>query len=67
MVVAQVFQGSPEHLAGLQPGDTMVKFGDVAIASREDFVARFVRIRMGDKVAATVNRDGEEVELEIQY
>ena len=67
IVVAQVFQGSPEHLAGLQPGDTIVKFGGVVIASREDFVARFVRIRMGDKVTATVNRDGEEVELEIHY
>ncbi len=67
IVVAQVFPGSPEHLAGLEPGDTIVKFGGVVIASREDFVARFVRIRMGDKVTATVNRDGEEVELEIQY
>lgn len=67
IVVAQVFQGSPEHLAGLQPGDTIVEFGGVVIASREDFVARFVRIRMGDKVTATVNRDGEEVQLEIQY
>lgn len=26
IVAAQVFQGGPQHLAGLQPGDTMVKF-----------------------------------------
>ena len=67
VVAARVFEGSPEHRAGLQPGDTILKFGGVVVTSPQDFVTRFLRIGVGDKVTATVKRDGEEVELEIQY
>jgi hypothetical protein len=67
IVVVEVVDWSPEKRAGLQPGDVVVKFGGVTVNSADDFVGRFVTVKAGDKVAATVKRDGKEVELEIQY
>jgi len=67
IVVVEVVDWSPEKRAGLQPGDVVVKFGGVTVSSADDFVGRFVAVKAGDKVAATVKRDGKEVELEIQY
>jgi len=67
VVAVEVIDWSPEKQAGLQPGDIVVKFGGVVVRSPDDFVQRFLGVKAGDKVSATVNRDGKDVELEIQY
>ena len=67
IVVVEVVDWSPEKRAGLQPGDVLVRFAGVPVRSPDDFVQRFLSLTRGEKVTATVKRDGKEVELAIQY
>jgi regulator of sigma E protease len=60
--VEAVMPDTPAQRAGFQPGDKIVKIGDMAIESFED-LQRIVSVSAGEELAFTVERKGENVSL----
>jgi hypothetical protein len=58
---ADVRPGSPAAKAGLQPGDVLVQFGDLAIRNLQDFTFALRRRKPGDVVEVKVLRGGKEI------
>ena len=56
---------SPAEKGGLKAGDNIIKFGDSKIGSLEDFDSALRKYKGGDKVVVIVDRDGQEVHLEV--
>lgn len=56
--------GSPAEQAGVRPGDVLVRFAGVRVATLQDFVFALRGRRAGDRVEVTVLRDGVEHHLE---
>jgi regulator of sigma E protease len=62
--VTQVTPGSPAEQAGIQAGDKVIAYDGTPIASSED-LQRLVRVGVGRKAHAAVERKGQRLELEV--
>jgi putative serine protease PepD len=62
--IEQILEGTPAAEAGLREGDVIVAIDDVEIASMEDLIVEIMRRDIGETVAVTYIRDGEERETE---
>jgi aminopeptidase YwaD len=58
--ISGVRPGSPAEKAGIQGGDVIVKFADVAVKTLEDLTFALRGHRPGDRVEVVVVRDGRE-------
>ncbi len=62
-LVANVKEGSPAALAGLQSGDVIIKFGEQWVRSVNDLPLLVGNTPIGKKISITVMRFGEEKKL----
>ncbi len=67
MRIDGVNDGKPAQNAGMQKGDIVVNLGDVNITDMMAYMKALGHFVKGDKVKATVIRDGKAVELEVQF
>jgi 2-alkenal reductase len=62
---APVIPGSPADAAGLQENDVITAVGGRAVDTGHDLVILLLPHRPGEVVALTINRGGEELEIEV--
>ena len=58
VVVEDVVDGSPAEKAGIEEGDVLVAFNNVAIEEPGDLTGALKKMKEGDKATVTVLRDG---------
>ncbi|KQM72327.1 RIP metalloprotease RseP [Sphingomonas sp. Leaf20] len=63
-VVGAAMPGSPAAAAGLQAGDRVTALGGRSIETFDD-MARFARIRAGERVRIDVTRDGQQISRDL--
>ncbi len=63
--IVQIVEGGTADLAGLQMGDRIVSFDGQEISSASDVKSILKKHAVGDVVQMVVDRDGEQVELDI--
>jgi hypothetical protein len=66
MLLAGVRPGGAADKAGMKRGDILVKLGKHDIQSVEDLMYVLAESKPGDRVKATVMRDGKALELDVQ-
>ncbi|MBA3315323.1 MAG: M28 family peptidase [Planctomycetota bacterium] len=57
---------SPAEKAGLQAGDVITKFGDLAIGDVQGLADALRKYKPGDKLKVIVRRDDNDIELEVE-
>jgi len=65
VVVLEIAHNGPADKAGLQPGDIITKLGDRDIGGLSDLYTVLLAHKPGDKVAATIVRDGKSKRVEL--
>ncbi len=66
LVVLRVEPGMPAAQAGLQPGDLIRRFGDLAFpGAKSDEAVTYIQARAGKPIPVTVEKDGKEQVLRI--
>ena len=65
VVVEDVVDGSPAEKAGIEEGDVLVAFNNVAIEEPGDLTGALKKMKEGDKATVTVLRDGEQKTLDV--
>jgi serine protease Do len=63
--VVEVVEGSPAAKAGLRPEDLIVAVGETAVEGADDLQRLMVGELIGERVTASVIRDGRVLELEL--
>ncbi len=63
--MAAVEPGSPADEANLEQGDIVTGIGDTPVTSFEQMAARIQRLPVGEDVALTVVRGGEERQVTV--
>jgi len=65
--IISVHTDSPAHVAGMKPGDVIIKFNDIDITNLpvEEIANTIVTDKKGDKVKFTVLRDGKELTFDL--
>jgi S1-C subfamily serine protease len=63
--VVEVVEGSPAAKAGLRPEDLIVSVGGTPVEGADDLQRLMVGELIGERVAATVIREGARIELEL--
>ncbi len=66
ILIAGLLRNGPAHLAGMQPGDIIVKVEGEQIISGRSTMNRIAQKRPGEKIAITVYRSGQEITLEAE-
>jgi serine protease Do len=66
MVVESARPGSPAELAGLKPGDVVLKAGDLSVVDSADFERALLGHGVGDEVHVTVKRDGKSEQVALK-
>ena len=61
VVVKTVVPGSPAALAGIHPGDVIVKSRARALRNPYDWEAELLELRAGERIPIVVRRDGREI------
>jgi S1-C subfamily serine protease len=64
--IAELGPGSPAAEAGLKEGDIVSKIGGVNISTAEDVIDASFFLTAGDKVPITIQRDGQEMSVEVR-
>ena len=67
VLVEKVVTGSAAEQAGIQPGDLILKLEDKQIASGDDLSAAIGAYKPGDKATLTIQRDGQELTVEVTF
>ena len=67
MRIDGVSEDKPAQKAGLQKGDIVVKIGDSSIVDMMSYMRALSSFNAGDKTKVVVQRNGQEVEAEIQF
>lgn len=67
MRIDGVSEDKPAEKAGLQKGDIVVKLGDSAIVDMMSYMRALSIFQIGDKTKVVVQRNGQEIEAEIQF
>jgi S1-C subfamily serine protease len=62
ILVSGVLEGGPGDLAGLKPGDLIVKIDRKPVTSAQQMLARIASRHPGSPLSLTVSRDGTELE-----
>lgn len=65
VVVERVDAGSPAAAAGLRPGDTVLRVGDVRVVCSYDMERAFLDRRSGDNIPVVVRRGDQEQRAEL--
>lgn len=65
--VQGVRSGEAAELGGMQDGDVIIRMGDSDISDIYDYMENLSEFDAGDQVMVTVERNGEEVVLNIQF
>jgi S1-C subfamily serine protease len=65
--VDQVQKSSPAKLAGILPGDVIVKMGKKKVAAYSDIESFMTMAKKGSEVPISVNRGGKEIELMVYF
>lgn len=60
-----VRNGGPAEKAGLRKGDVITQLGDREVHNLDDYMAAFATMKPGHPVRVVVDREGEQVELEL--
>jgi serine protease Do len=66
VVVSEVQPGSPADLAGMKPGDQVVKAGDINVTTPLDIERGLLDLRAGEKGEIVVKRGGQEQRLPLE-
>jgi len=66
-LVFEVEEGSPADKAGIKPGDVLYSYNGKRLRSSADLTEVLSRERPGDKAKIVLLRDGEKVEVVVQY
>ncbi len=64
--VYEVIPGSSADLGGINPGDIIIEFGDVRIATMEELKDLLGKKKVGDEVRIKVVRGSEKISLDIR-
>jgi S1-C subfamily serine protease len=64
--ISQVIPNSGADRGGIKPGDVVRKINGQAVETFEDLRLHVAQHQPGDRLAVTVQRAGQEIELEIQ-
>ena len=64
VLIAGILRGGPAALAGLQPGDVVVRLDGQQVDSTREALNIIARKRPGDHIAIDARRDGELIHLE---
>ena len=67
MRIDGVSEDKPAQKAGLQKGDIVIKLGDSTVADMMGYMKALSVFEKGDKTKVVVNRNGEEVEADIEF
>jgi membrane-associated protease RseP (regulator of RpoE activity) len=65
VIVEDVVDGSPAEKAGIEDGDVLVAFNNVAIGEPKDLTDALKKLKEGDKATVTVLRGGEQKTLDV--
>ena len=65
LLVASILAGSPAEKAGLKVGDRILKLAGKEIDSSKSAHAAVASLKVGDRVEATVRREGNEMTIEL--
>jgi serine protease Do len=66
LAIRAVWPESPADEAGIRPGDRLIRFGKEKITTHEDALRAVTAASIEANVAATLNREGKELELEVE-
>jgi serine protease Do len=64
--IAELGPGSPAAEAGLKEGDIVSKIGGVNVSTAEDVIDASFFLTAGDKVPIAIQRDGQEMSVEVR-
>lgn len=67
MRIDGVREGKPAEKAGLKVGDIVVKMGDVEVVDMMSYMKALGKFKAGDKTKVTVNRDGKEKTVKVEF
>ena len=67
VLVEKVVKDSAAEQAGIQSGDLILKLEDKTISSGEDLSAAIGAYKPGDKATLTIQRDGQEMTVEVTF
>ena len=65
VMVEKVVSGSAAEQAGIQSGDLILKLGDKTITSGDELSSAIGAYKPGDKVTLTIQRDGQEMTMDV--
>jgi serine protease Do len=63
--VTEVYSGSPAHVAGIQPGDIITRFGDVSLDETHSYINALFQYEAGDQVQVQLARGNQNLEVEV--
>lgn len=67
MRIDGVSEGKPAQAAGLQKGDVVVQLGDSTITDMMSYMRALSVFEEGQKAQVVVNRDGQEIRVEVSF
>ena len=67
VLVEKVVSGSAAEKAGIQAGDLILKLEDKNISSGDELSSAIGNYKPGDTVTLTLQRDGEELTVEVTF
>lgn len=67
MRIDGVTEDKPAQKAGLQKGDIVIQLGDSAIVDMMSYMRALASFKEGDKTKVKVDRNGKEIEAEIEF
>lgn len=67
MKIDGVSDEKPAKKAGIKAGDVVLKMGEYPIRDMQSYMQALSLFKRGDKTKVTILRDGEEMELEVQF
>lgn len=67
MRIDGVIDDRPAQAAGMLKGDVVKQLGDIRIDGMQGYMRALAAFKKGDRVKATIDRDGSELELEVQF
>jgi serine protease DegS len=59
LVITNIYQGSPAHLAGLLPGDVITRINDYWVVDNDRSMNLIANLSPGDSVKLEILRQGE--------
>ncbi|MDO6595815.1 M28 family peptidase [Oceanihabitans sp. 2_MG-2023] len=67
MRIDGISEEKPAQKAGLQKGDVVIKLGDIDVIDMKTYMMGLSKFEKGDTTKVVVERNGKEVEAEIQF